>query len=823
MTGGGAPHEGHAVQAPPEGGVRALLGRQFFVPLPSPETLLALAGLLAVALFLYRDAVFGGQAIFRRDVSMVWLPQVEAFVRSVSAGGWPLWDPFSGFGRPLLADPRAEVLYPPTWLNFILPPRVYYTLFVVAHMVFSGLGLFALARRWSTSRAGAFVAAALWCASGPFFSLTLMWHHLAGAAWIPWMFVALDRALDSGRPRDALLAGLTLCGQIVAGSPDLTALTLPALGLYVLVRRPAWRARAGARPPHPWRTALLALGFGLALGAPQWLPTLEWAQRSARALQPYETATTWSLHPLALFELPLPLRFDRLPLTPELRARLIGAREPWLHSIHLGAGAAVLAVAGLLARRRPRRGFLLALLLVSVLFALGSHAPVHAALVKLLPPLGMLRFPVKAMVLAGLAWSLLAGFGFDAWRDAASRRSRQATATAFLVLVAGAIWATTRGADRLGAHALELGPYGSYRDLLAPVTALLALDAAACAVLLLLALPPGRTRFGSPLIALAALAPLLARHADMGWTAPADLWTRRPALLDFIGRAPLTRIYVYDYSILTAPQTRTNSNAATSYTIARLPPGWGPQEALVLGVHLYLNPPTAARWGLFGSYDRDILDFDPEPLARLNEFLRASEATPTHLRLLRLGGVDFAAALSPGTWWRGLAPVATVEEVFERPIRLFRVPDTLPRTYVAGGVRVADGRAALALLERDDFDPAREIVLPAGTARAAPLRAPGTSRIAAWRPDRVVIEARLTAPGHVVLLDAFDPGWRVRVDGRPAELLRANMAFRAVELRPGRHVVEFAYRPASIAAGFAFGALALVLAAAGAWRARKRR
>lgn len=822
MSDGGTPH---GERAAPGAGARAFLGRRFDLPLPSPATLPALAGLLAVALFLYRDAVFGGRVIFRRDVSMVWLPQVEAFVRSVSAGGWPLWDPFSGFGRPLLADPRAEVLYPLTWLNFILSPRVYYALFVVAHMVFSGCGLLALARRWRTSRAGAFVAAALWCASGPFFSLTLMWHHLAGAAWIPWMFVALDRALDSGRPRDALLAGLTLAGQIVAGSPDLTALTLPALGVYVLVRRPDWRARASARPTPAWRTALLALAFGLALSAPQWLPTLEWAHRSARALQPYETATTWSLHPLALLEVPLPLRFDRLPLTSELRARLIGASEPWLHSIHLGAAAAALVVAGLVARRRPRRGFLLGLLLVSVLFSLGFHAPVHAALVKLLPPLGMLRFPVKAMVLAGLAWSLLAGFGFDAWREAAGRRGRQAAAATFLALTLGMIWATTRGADALGAQRLELGPHASYRDLLAPLTALVALDAAACALLLLFALRPrpGRARFGSAVVALAALAPLLARHADMGWTAAADLWTRRPALLEFIGRAPLTRVYVYDYSILAAAQTRTNPGAVTSYTIARLPLGWGLQEALVLGVHAYLNPPTAARWGLFGSYDRDILNFDPEPLARLSEFLRASEATPTHLRLLRLGGVDFAAALTPGAWWGGLVPVATVEEVFEQPIRLFRVPDTLPRTYVAGGVRVADGPAAQALLDRDDFDPAREIVLPAGLPRARPEQAPGTSRIVAWRPERVVIEAQMAAPGHVVLLDAYDPGWRVRVDGRPAELLRANIAFRAVELAPGRHVVEFAYRPTSIAAGFGLGALALALAAAGALRARRRR
>lgn len=804
----------------------SLFERQFVLPRPSRDTTLALLALLAVALFLYRDVLFGARVIYRRDVSMVWLPQVEAFVRSVGAGAWPLWDPYSGFGRPLLADPRAEVLYPPTWLNFVLPPRVFYTLFVVAHMLFSGWGVFALARRWGTSPTGACTAAALWCASGPFFSLTLMWHHMAGAAWIPWLFLAIDRALDSGRRRDVAAAGMALAAQIVAGSPDFTALSLVALGCYVLLRRPDWRAAVSARPTSAWRVGLAALVFGLAVGAPQWLPTLEWSRRSARALQPYETATTWSLHPWGLLEVLLPLRFDRLPFVPEWQAMLIGAREPWLHSIHLGAPAIALVVAGIFARSRPRRGFLLFLLVASLLYSLGSHARFHAALVTLLPPLGMLRFPVKAMVLASFAWSLLAGIGFDAWRAATPpllRRAQRPAATVLLTLALAAIGSVTWLAEDLGPSVLMIGPYASHRDLLAPVTTLVAFQAVACAVMLLVATRPHtrRPRFGAAVVACAVLGPVLARHADMGWTAPADLWTRRPSVLSIVRRTPLTRVYAYDYSILTPPQMRTNPGAVRAFTVARLPFGWTPPQALVLGVHLYLNPPTAARWGVFGSYDRDILGFDPEPLARLNEFVRAAEARPTHLRLLRMAGVDAALALTPGEWWRPLEPLATIQEVFEQPVRVFHVPGTLPRTYVTSGVRVADGAAAHALLERPDFDPRHEILLPAGTPRDALPALPGTSRIVAWRPDRVVVEARMTAPGHVVLLDAYDPDWRVRVDGRHAELLRANVAFRAVALEAGRHMVEFSYRPRALLVGCALAATACGWALAGAWRRRR--
>ncbi len=807
----------------------ALYGRHFELPRPSRATVWALSGLLLVTAFLYREALFGGRVIFRRDVSMVWLPQVEALVRSVSAGSLPLWDPYSGFGRPLLADPRAGILYAPTWLNFVLPPHLFYTFYVAGHMLFSGLGAFLLARRWRTSAAGAFTAAGLWIASGPFFALTLMWHHLAGAAWLPWLFLALDRALDSGRPRDALLAGAALAAQVFAGSPDLSALSLAALGAYVIVRRPAWRRWPSEARGAGWRAALLALVFGLALAAPQWLPTLEWSRRSQRAALPYAEATSWSQHPLALLEVLLPLRFDALPMLPETLSRLYGAREPWLFSIHLGATGVALALLGA-ASRRPRRAFLSGLLAASLLFALGKHTPLHALAVALAPPLGMLRFPVKALVLSSLAWSLLAGFGVDLWlrRDGTPEQRRRrltvgAAAALALVTLLGALCGAW-GADALGAPFLHLGPFASLRDALAPQSVQLALHALLAAALLLLALRVGRVRFGLALLMLLALGTPLLRHAHMPWSAPRELWQIRPQLLAHVDREPLTRLYVYDYDngLLSPVQLRHNPGAARSYAIARLPQGWDASLGLFLGAQLYLNPPTAARWGLFGSFDRDILGFDAPELAGLNLLLRESENRGTHVRLLRLAAVNYAVALTPGTWWRDLQPVVDVDEVFERPIRLMRVPAPLPRAYVVGGARVADGPGALAVLDGDDFDPAREVLLAEGLPRAAPAGGVGQGRITAWRPDRVRLEAELRAPGYLVLADAYDPNWRVSIDGRSARLLRANVAFRAVALPPGRHAVEFVYRPPAVTAGFALAGLALGGAFIGGLARRRR-
>jgi hypothetical protein len=59
--------------------------------------------------------------------------------------------------------------------------------------------------------------------------------------------------------------------------------------------------------------------------------------------------------------------------------------------------------------------------------------------------------------------------------------------------------------------------------------------------------------------------------------------------------------------------------------------------------------------------------------------------------------------------------------------------------------------------------------------------------------ERQTYAIEAISPGLLVVADAWYPGWRATVDGRPAEILRANLLYRAVALEPGRHEVTFEY------------------------------
>jgi hypothetical protein len=794
------------------------LGRRIPLPRARREHVALALGLLFPALYFFRDAVFLGRLLFRRDLNMVWLPQVETFVNCIGRGAWPLWDRFSAFGRPLLADPRAEILYPFTWLNLIMSPARYIASYAVFHLIFSGAGLALLARRLGLPPFSAYLAGVVWIGSGPFLSLISQWHHFAAAAWIPWIFLAADVALHSGRVRDGLLWGSALALQVFAGSPDIMVLMLPPLALFVIARAGAHgRFRLSKRT---FRAATIAVVTGLALSAAQWMPTLEWLQRTKRAdavaSAEREQQDSWSVHPAALEEVALPVPLIELPLQAAHQERLLAMKEPWLHSLYLGIPALILLCVGTIARG-PRRWWLILSLAAALLYSCGRHTPFFGIVTTLFPPLRLFRYPVKAMIVAAFTWSLLVGLGHAALCSAAPRDRRRLSLSIILPATICLVFC-------LGAIAVIKVHPGPFRALFTNahyafqlLSRRLAITAVLSGAMLALGLLLTRiSRSAAPLsLALIALAagPLIVVHRHLQVTISTRAFATPPPSLAEIRHAAWPRIYVRSYVF--EPARREVTIDPSVYRIARRFRGLSDYESMVLGVHHYLNPPTAARWSIAGSYDWDIMGFDTKHFSEIAAFLEATEGEPTHVKLLRMGGVTHALALAREGWWAELIPRATYSSVFRDDMHLFEVPSPLPRAYVVSGARVAEGAAALKIIRDAAFDPRREIVLAAGTPAAA-AEPPGECRLRILDPDRALIEADLARPGYVVLLEAFDPGWRATIDGQALPVLRANVTFRAVHAPAGRHVIEFVYRPRAVLLGAAVSLTSLLLVAV-AW------
>ena len=138
---------------------------------------------------------------------------------------------------------------------------------------------------------------------------------------------------------------------------------------------------------------------------------------------------------------------------------------------------------------------------------------------------------------------------------------------------------------------------------------------------------------------------------------------------------------------------------------------------------------------------------------------------------------------------------------------VYENPRALARVFLVNEWQHADFNELI----RDgwpDVDPRRTVLLeetPAaplplpegerGGVRGSPAEPAGTARIIFYGNTEVAVETDSPSAALLVLTDVWHPWWRAAVDGTPAQILKADVLFRAVAVPPGRHVARFTFHP----------------------------
>ncbi|NOU36671.1 MAG: hypothetical protein HOO88_07865 [Kiritimatiellaceae bacterium] len=146
---------------------------------------------------------------------------------------------------------------------------------------------------------------------------------------------------------------------------------------------------------------------------------------------------------------------------------------------------------------------------------------------------------------------------------------------------------------------------------------------------------------------------------------------------------------------------------------------------------------------------------------------------------------------------------------------IFRSLAPAPRYALIGGCEKMDDKAALAKLGSNSWKLFEKIILPLESTQPDPGGHGfcGTVEVLERRAGRVLLKVQADSPGFLRAANKYDPDWKAKVDGAPAEMLRADYIFQAVAVPAGVHQVKLNYSPENKLLWLQFAGMAICVVA----------
>ncbi len=318
----------------------------------------------------------------------------------------PFLNPWTGCGRPYLADPQTAVFYPASWLFAIMPPEWAYPLSLWMHYSLALFGAYRLSRACGCTRPAATFAAIAFGLGGFLVSHRAHFSMQHAAAWTPVVLWRLQRFRHSHLrpdPSRYALAVLAIALQLFAGHVQVAALT--ALAAAILAVSEGGDVALVVRVRRVLSAWLLA---GL-IFAVQWAPTLVYTAACDRGQRTYWDFVENSFHPASSIAVLLPMLMGQR--TPNIFAQAYWGPSHQVEQLaYIGIAPLVLAVLAVRTggwHDRARRPWIV-LGVVGGLLALGRYGPL-CPILYWLPGASLLRCPARALLLVNLATTVLAG------------------------------------------------------------------------------------------------------------------------------------------------------------------------------------------------------------------------------------------------------------------------------------------------------------------------------------------------------------------------------------------------------------------------------
>jgi len=753
--------------------------------------------LLAAMVFWFNhETIWSSKVPFFRDLATYHYPNRFILARSFQAGEFPLWSTQISMGYPFSANPPAGVFYPPHIIFLLLSFFNAIRFLFVFHYLIAATGSYFLCRQWNYPPYLALLGSILFAFGGMVISLSNMMDYFETAVWLPWILFWGERSVRSQSWKDWIPLTFVLLTQFLAGHPETYVMSSGLLLLDGL--------RIGAQQKIIRYGKLISLLFAanvlvVGLAMVQILPAIELFLQSSRSdTLPYAKAVAWSLNPLSLINLFFLDKEVNLQLFNGLH--LFFAQEPPLIlSLYMG----IVALYGILlwsfVGSLKERFFVFGLLLLFLALALGGYTSLYSFFRSYIPVAGFFRFPQKflfpfCVLLLFVALRGLYGF---LEHPSPSRRS-PLLAVALVPLLVSLLYIFLR-LD--GGLLVRFIAWSKQTALLDPSTldsfsaVLISLErqiVLMLGTLLLLFLWKKqrlrKTLFQTLLVGLAFF-DLASAHRPYHFFLNPDLVPTTQRIASPATNEPYRLFY-----ILRPSDLHPNNYAFTKR----------PFDEIISSVFATLIPNAGVFYGFDYMQELDSLRKKPYDL-----FVNLANRLPPERLYRLLGALNVKYINSFGSL--PARDIALVGHFPEYPSWLYRIDRFVPRAYIVP--KASEEKEPEKILERlssEEFNPLQEVILEQPLRMAAQKKFEAQVKIVRYTNRNAVIQTALNGSGILVLADSYYPGWRVYVDGKEQEILRANLFFRGVPLSAGEHVVEFRYEPWSFKIGLALSLMTLL-------------
>ncbi len=764
-------------------------------------------GKLLPADIAYTDPIYLGYApieftkphnILLYDQAYQFYPWHVYASEALKQGFLPFWNPYVYCGAPLMAADQPAVLYPLNILSYIFSPPDAVLFTALARLFVAGLATYWFVRGVGGDKFGALVSTITFTFSG--FMIVWLGHpHTNVAAWLPALFLTAEWLHRRTGVQQVALVAVVIAAQLTGGHTETALYTLTAGGLYYLfqVVTSWWNDRNLRQAIIRLLSFAAAAALGFALASIHLLPFWEWLQQTAKlylrtGVQSLRGTRFGPKQWLAgILCALLPNIFNNPTWPGEYKSFFPG----WNfveQTLYTGVISLSLAVVVSITRRREKQVCFWAALGFTAL-GVALRLPVFDW-VNYLPLFSMAHYG-RLRLIYTFCVAVLAGLGAT---DMLERIRKGSTVRAVIGLLAGfvalsipvllitpqilsTIYAQA-SAKQFGKLAQEVLPRAfSISNVMMYWPVLVALGGIAAFILCLRQVLSRKAT--QAVLLLLVIVDLFA--FGMGYHT-----TIREELI--FPETPVLQLLKSDKGIFRVVGTNIDlmPNTCMLHNLYDVRGLEYPSRR-----YLELCHAIGGRdWLGYGILFAEQLELQLLGLLNVKYVLTSSRFGPEELRYLRLLDED-------------------------KGIKVYQNLSCLPRSFIVHRVRVSeDSQGVLKALQDPEFDLASEIVLekppPPGFVETqdSPLQA--TAEITRYEPNRVTIQANISANGFLFLSDSYYPGWKAYVDDWETEIYQANYAFRAVYLTPGQHTVQFIYepKPFRLASFISFTALLGVIA-----------